>query len=230
VLRAEQLAAVGQLAAGVAHELRNPLTSIKMLVQAQREETEATGIPAEDLNVIELEIRRMERCLQSFLNFARPPKLERRPIEVRQIIDRTLALIGGRARKQNVAVTFSRPDFPVIVDADGEQIQQLLVNLVLNSLDVLPRGGRLEIELDSPDRGQVELRVRDTGPGIAPDFAPRLFQPFVSSKETGLGLGLVISRRIAEGHGGTLKAENQAGGGACFRTRLPVAELEAAVR
>lgn len=227
VLRAEQLAAVGQLAAGVAHELRNPLTSIKMLVQAQREETEASGIPAEDLHVIELEIRRMERCLQSFLNFARPPKLERRPIDLRQVVDRTLALIGGRARKQNVKVVFSRPDSAIVVDADGEQIQQLLVNLVLNSLDVLPRGGLLDIELDARDGGQVELRVRDTGPGIAADLAPRLFQPFISTKETGLGLGLVISRRIAEGHGGTLAAENQPSGGACFRLRLPVAEVEA---
>jgi two-component system sensor histidine kinase HydH len=109
----------------------------------------------------------------------------------------------------------------VVVEADGDQIQQLLVNLVLNALDVMPQGGELEINLHAPKNGHVELQVRDSGPGIAKEILPRLFHPFVSSKETGLGLGLVISKRIAESHGGTLQASNQKDGGACFVLRLP---------
>jgi signal transduction histidine kinase len=226
VLRAEQLAAVGQLAAGVAHELRNPLTSIKMLVQASREEAAARGLEGEDLHVIELEIRRMERTLQTFLDFARPPKPACRRLDLASAVQRTLALVGGRARKQQVAVTFRPPQTPVLVEADEEQLQQLLVNLTLNALDVMPRGGGLEIEIRPPrgtERGRVEVCVRDTGPGIAAEVLPRLFQPFVSGKETGLGLGLVTSRRIAESHGGSLEGHNQPGGGACFVLRLPAA-------
>ena len=226
VLRAEQLAAVGHLAAGVAHELRNPLTSIKMLVQTNREEAEARGVPADDLALIEQEVRRMERCLQTFLDFARPPRLERRPLDLGEVVKRTLTLIGGRARKQHVELRCTSLDVPVVVEADAEHLHQLLVNLALNALDVMPRGGTLGIDLRldsaSPDKEQVEVCVSDTGPGIAPEILPQLFQPFVSSKETGLGLGLVISRRIAESHGGSLHAADRPGGGACFTLRLPV--------
>jgi two-component system sensor histidine kinase HydH len=228
VLRAEQLAAVGQLAAGVAHELRNPLTSIKMLVQTGREEIEARGLPVADLDIIELEIRRMEKCLQTFLDFARPPRLERRPLDLAQQVERTLALIAGRGRKQHVQLLCTPPESPVVVDADAEQVQQLLVNLALNALDAMPKGGSLEMNIGPPEKGHVELRVNDTGPGIAPELLPRLFKPFVSSKETGLGLGLVISRRIAESHGGSLHAVNRPEGGACFVLRLPLPAEEGA--
>jgi signal transduction histidine kinase len=108
-------------------------------------------------------------------------------------------------------------------------MQQLLVNLALNALDAMPQGGSLDVSLGAPVHDQVELRVRDTGPGIAPALLPRLFEPFVSSKETGLGLGLVVSRRIAESHGGNLWVTNPPHGGACFVLRLPVAMQPAVV-
>jgi two-component system sensor histidine kinase HydH len=108
-------------------------------------------------------------------------------------------------------------------------MQQLLVNLALNALDAMPQGGSLDVSLSAPVHGQVELRVRDTGPGIAPALLPRLFEPFVSSKETGLGLGLVVSRRIAESHGGNLWVTNPPQGGACFVLRLPVVMQPAVV-
>jgi two-component system sensor histidine kinase HydH len=107
------------------------------------------------------------------------------------------------------------------VDGDQDQLQQLALNLVLNALDALPDGGAVEIDLRSPRDGYFELHVRDTGPGIAPHILPKVFEAFVSTKETGLGLGLAVSRRIAENHGGTLSAYNLPDGGSCFVLRLP---------
>jgi two-component system, NtrC family, sensor histidine kinase HydH len=219
--RAEQMAAIGQVAAGVAHEIRNPLTSIKGLVQVNLREADARGLPAEDLRVIEHEIRRMERTLQTFLDFARPPKPDRRRLDPAAVIDRVYTLVGGRARKQRVTLRLLRPDEAVWLDGDQDQLQQLLLNLVLNALDAMPDGGAVEIDLRPPRDGHVELFVRDTGPGIAADILPKVFETFVSSKETGIGLGVPVSRRIAEDHGGTLTAFNLPGGGACFVLRLP---------
>src|SRR4051794_25762361 len=134
MLRAESLSEVGQLAAGMAHELRNPLTAIKMLVQTNREEAEVLGLPAEDLNVIEKEILRMEARLNVFIDFARPPKPERRRVDLATVVGETLALVGGRARKQRVTLKFDPPATPIVVQADGEQVRQLLVNLALKAL------------------------------------------------------------------------------------------------
>ncbi|HYV37210.1 MAG TPA: ATP-binding protein, partial [Gemmataceae bacterium] len=121
-----------------------------------------------------------------------------------------------------VDIEFTPPAEPIMVTADGEQLQQLMVNLCLNALDAMPRGGTLRIDLSEIQGDQVELTVRDTGPGIAAKLLPALFVPFISTKETGLGLGLVTSRRIAESHGGSLQASNQAHGGACFTLRMPM--------
>lgn len=221
LLRSDQMAMVGQVAAGVVHELRNPLTSVKGLVQVNLKEARARGLPADDLRVIEQEIRRMERTLQAFLDFARPPRPERRSMNLIQLIDRTLALIRGRIEKQKVDLQFLRPAAPVVVEGDADQLQQLLVNLAMNALDVLPSPGSLEIELRTPHQGWVELRVSDNGPGIALLLLPRVFEAFVSGKHSGLGLGLTLSRRIAEDHGGDLAASNRPEGGACFVLRLP---------
>jgi signal transduction histidine kinase len=221
LLRAEQMMAVGQVASGVAHELRNPLTSIKGLIQVNLRELGARGLPVEDLEVIEHEIRRMEKTLQTFLDFARPPKPDRRLQDMTMIIERVLAVVAGRARKQAVALRFLKPESPVPAEVDGDQLQQLLLNLVLNALDALPHGGSVEIDLQSPRDSFLEIYVRDSGPGIAPHIIPKIFETFVSNKETGVGLGLPLSQRIAEDHGGTLTAYNLPDQGACFLLRLP---------
>jgi two-component system sensor histidine kinase HydH len=221
ILRAEQLAAVGQLAAGVAHEIRNPLTSIKLLVEMAREEAEAGQRPTDDLRIIEDEIRRMERSLNSFLAFARPPRPEKSPQHLADLIDQTLSLVQGRAARQRVSVDFRRPARSIVVEADGGQLQQVFVNLALNSLEAMRDGGRLTIDLKLPMNGDVELQVSDTGPGISPEMRPRLFEPFASDKETGLGLGLVISKRILEDHGGSIHLLEHNGSGASFVVKLP---------
>lgn len=221
LLRSDQLATAGQLAASVAHELRNPLTAVKGLVQVNLREARSRGLPSDDLRVIEEEVRRMERTLQVFLGFARPPRPERRRMSLTPLLDQTLTLVRGRIESQGVSLRVVQSPDPFLVEGDADQLQQLLLNLVMNALDVLPRGGSLEIELALSDQGGIELRVSDDGPGIASSVLPRVFEPFITNKESGLGLGLVVSRRIAEDHGGDLVASNRPEGGACFVLRLP---------
>ncbi|MFO0976066.1 MAG: ATP-binding protein [Planctomycetaceae bacterium] len=220
VLRSEQLAAVGQLAASVAHEIRNPLTSIKMLVQTALDPEDASSLTQEDLKIIEKEVRRMESSLRTFLDFTRPPKLQRRQLPLMPILQEVAGLIRGRADKQGVSVRLEVMNADVSVFADPEQLKQVLVNLMLNGLDAQPHGGTLRMTSQVIEN-EVELRVLDDGPGISDEMLPKLFQPFASSKETGIGLGLVISRRIVEDHGGRMTGENRDGGGAVFTIRLP---------
>ena len=221
VLRAEQLAAVGQLAAGVGHEIRNPLTSVKLLVQAGLED--GAGLAADDLRMIEAEVRRVEGSLRTFLDFARPPQAERRPTDLGAVVRGVADLLRGRAEKQRVAVRVDLPADPLTLTADPDQLRQVLVNLGLNALDAMPAGGALAFTARAGP-GRVGVEVADTGPGIPKGMLPRLLEPFASSKETGLGLGLVISRRIVEDHGGTLAAANRPGGGATFFVTLPIGE------
>ncbi len=224
ILRAEQLAAVGQLAAGVAHELRNPLMSIKMLVQTGLEGDPPSGMPPEDLRVVEAEVRRMEGYIRTFLDFARPPRSERRSADMGEVVRRAVTLTEGRARRQGVVLDTRLPPEPVVLEIDPEQVQQVLVNLLLNALDALPGGGAVEVVVAPPAEGRpVEVRVRDDGPGIDPPVLARLFEPFVTGREDGVGLGLSICKRLVEAHGGEIRADPAPGGGTVVSFTLPAA-------
>jgi two-component system sensor histidine kinase HydH len=144
-------------------------------------------------------------------------------LDVADVVTCSKALLEGRARNQRIHLTVQAPPAPAWLEADPDQLQQLLVNLLLYALDATPPGGVIEVTWGKAAGRSIELQVRDTGSGIPPEVAAHLFEPFVSSKETGLGLGLVVSRRIAEDHGGDLCGENRPGGGACFTVRLPQA-------
>jgi signal transduction histidine kinase len=241
VLRAEQLAAVGQLAAGMAHELRNPLMSMKILIQAAAEGADPAGLRGRDLTVLEEEITRLERLIQTFLDFARPPVLKKQLIAAQEIIEATLSLASPRAARQGVRIRWDRPRRPVLVEADLGQLRQVLLNLLFNALDVLPRGGAVRIEARKSGKskrrqGEVApagclsdaegrwllLRVADTGPGLPAELGQQIFEPFVSTKDTGIGLGLSICRRIVEAHGGDISAADRLEGGAVFTVRLPL--------
>jgi signal transduction histidine kinase len=220
MLRAEQLAAVGQLAAGIAHEIRNPLTSVKLLVGAARRSGDQRNLTLQDLDVIHHEIERLESRVQTLLDFARPTHSERRVCDLREIVKKSIELAQSRASQQNVAIVYRPPTDRVDVDIDPDQICSVLVNLYFNALDAMPTGGQLTIGLSRETN--VLLTVEDTGPGIEPELDGRLFTPFVSSKSTGTGLGLSVSRRIVVDHGGTLSGANRVGSsGACFTITLP---------
>ncbi|WP_020468945.1 sensor histidine kinase [Zavarzinella formosa] len=221
IRRSERLAAVGQLAAGVAHEIRNPLMSAILLLETARRDPAAGGLSDEELVMIENELLRIESSLKTFLDFARPPKLERTRADLAAVVRDALALTRGRIDRQNVRVILSHPKNECFIDGDKDQLRQVILNLILNALDVMPHGGNLTIELTQPTFGRLILSVADSGSGISPEIQPRLFEPFATNKETGIGLGLVVSKRIVEDHGGRLTGVNGPAGGAVFTVELP---------
>jgi two-component system, NtrC family, sensor histidine kinase HydH len=229
-LRAEQLAYVGQMAAGIAHEVRNPLMAIKILVQKAIECRTGQTFQPRDLRVLETEIVRVEQIITHFLDFARPPRIEKQVLEVRPLLERATASLEARAEQQDVHLRCLTPIEPVFLDVDAGQFQQVLYNLLINALDVLPAGGNVKVELSleqsHPEAVQTAvIQVEDDGPGLPAHLGEHIFEPFVSSKASGLGLGLSICRRIVEAHGGALRGANGPQG-AVFTMRLPVVESE----
>ncbi|MCE9561792.1 MAG: hypothetical protein K8U57_07030 [Planctomycetes bacterium] len=225
-LRAEQLAAVGQLAASMAHEVRNPLTSIKLLVGAALHGRCPEGLSTADLQVIHDEVGRLERKVQALLDFARPREGEHQPEDVGGIIQQVVDLVQQRLRQQAVSLLLELPPEPLTADLDRDQFKGVLINLIFNALDAMPSGGRLNIHLQREQPDRLRLAVADTGPGIDAAVVDRLFTPFFSTKLTGTGLGLSVSRRIVQAHGGSLTVSNQTGGGACFAIILPEGRMK----
>jgi signal transduction histidine kinase len=225
MLRAEQLSAVGQLAASVAHEIRNPLSGVKLLVEAARRPRNPLPLTAEDLDVIHGEIARVEQTVQGLLDFARLPKPARQRCDVRPLITRAIDLVQSRARQQQVELTVHCAEEPLVSDVDPNQLGTVFVNLLLNALDAMPKGGKLEVVLHRTD-DSVRCVVNDTGSGIPPEMVDLLFVPFCSSKPTGTGLGLSICRRILDEHGGHITAENRGEGGARFTVTIPCAPAD----
>ncbi|MCA9008395.1 MAG: hypothetical protein KDB01_01555 [Planctomycetaceae bacterium] len=241
VLRGEQLAVVGQLAAGVAHELRNPLMPVKVLVQSAIEKGDAGALRGAELQIVNDEIQRLEKSIQAFLDFARPPVLESVRAEIQEIIRRAVDLIATHAIRKQVTLELEMPQQPVFCLVDGPQLRQVLLNLFLNSFDAMQQGGRIHVRLseinepwaetvslqdalrirNSAHTDSIEITVTDSGPGFAQDMLAHVFEPFVTTKETGTGLGLSICERIITAHGGTILARNASTGGAEFVIRIP---------
>ena len=228
LFQSEKLAALGKLSAGIAHEIRNPLTSIKILIHSLVDEQATETSREKDLAVIEAEIERVNKIIKQFLDFARPrpPSLE--PMEVKAILEETLALLVYEMEAQKISLERSyAPDIP-LVPMDREQMKQVFLNLMLNAIQAMERGGHLRVAIrwrpaPSGDGGRsvAEITVQDTGPGMEEDIQRKIFEPFFSTKEEGIGLGLPIARRIVEEHGGEVQVESRAGEGTTFTITLP---------
>ena len=221
LLRTEQLSQVGQLAAGIAHEIRNPLTGIKLLVEAALRPQSPRPLNLEDTQVIYREVKRLEQTVGHFLHFARLPAPQVAPCDFREVIRQAWEVVQVRARQQHVEPVFHLPLQPVIVSVDAGQLNTVLVNLFLNALDAMRNEGKLEVHLTPPDQGAIRLKICDSGPGIPPEIQEKLFQPFATTKPHGTGLGLFLTGRILDEHGGAINAVNRQEGGACFTITLP---------
>jgi len=235
VVRSERLAAVGQLAAGVAHEIRNPLTTVKLLVQTGYLGDCQTriGEREQQQRLIIDEIDRMERTIQSLLEFARPATPRRTQHDVRETLQRVTNLVTARAGQQGVQLSLNLGPDCLLLTADREQMLQVFVNLFLNGIEAMPKGGRLEVEAALSNghhrEPEVVVSVSDEGAGVPPEILPHLFEPFVTSKERGTGLGLAVSRRIVHEHQGTIAVDRSRFGGARFTVRLPTQEIHSPV-
>jgi signal transduction histidine kinase len=221
LLRTEQLSQVGQLAAGVAHEIRNPLTGIKLLAEAALRPQAPRPLNMEDTRLVLREVKRVEQTVQQFLNFARLPAPQIARCDLCEIIRQAWELVRVRAQRQQVEPVLHLPAEPVFVSADAGQLTTVLVNLFLNALDAMATAGRIEVTLGPGQSGAVQLRICDSGPGIPPEIQSRLFQPFATNKPHGTGLGLFLTGRIIDEHGGAISASNRQEGGACFTITLP---------
>jgi signal transduction histidine kinase len=222
-LRAEQLAWAGQMAAGIAHDVRNPLMAIKLLIQALADGRAGNRLRPRDVQVLEEEIIRLEQTITTFLDFARPPRPDKKRVEVGGLVEQVVERIRARAELQGVTLGVDLPAH-AYVEADANQLQQVLYNLLFNALDAQPAGGAIRIGLGVLRPGWLELLLEDEGPGLPTQIRDRVFEPFVSTKETGMGLGLSICRRVVESHGGEIAAADRAGGGTVFAVRLPAAD------
>lgn len=230
-----QLAALGKVAVSVVHELRNPLSAIRMNVRILADELGQTALDGQGLDVIEREIDRMDLYLEELVSLrpdaadARQPAFRSRHgvVNLPDVVSSVVALLDARCRHAGIRIRAEEDSpLPAIV-GDSSRLRQVVMNLALNAMDAMPGGGDLTIRSAAAADGQfAECRVLDTGPGLDAESLQRAFEVFVTTKPHGAGLGLYISRRIVQQHDGTIEARNREDGGAEFIVRLPAAPSE----
>ena len=228
ISRQERLSELGNMAATVAHEIRNPLNSVSMGLQRLKGEFTPTQDPDDYtrfLNLMQGEVRRLNSIVEQFLSLARPLKLQPEKLSVEEFLQELTGLTRDEANAANVQIALNVfPELPLL-EADRNYLKQLLLNLVLNGIQAMPRGGTLTIEA-RPDKDFLELTVKDQGTGMEPETLKRIFEPYFTTKTNGSGLGLAIARSIIEAHHGTIAVESAPQKGSRFQIRLPFKFVE----
>ncbi len=226
VRRSERLASLGRLAAGVAHEIRNPLSSIRGFAQYFNRRLKGQEEEQGYASIMIKEVDRLNRVITELLDFARPKEPHRERQAMEEIVDDSLTLLRAEFTQKKITIEKSfAPDLPK-VSVDRDQISQALLNLFLNSLESMERGGKVEVSLKKIDQpSALEIAITDTGRGIGREDLGKVFEPFFSTKRKGSGLGLAIVHQIiVEGHGGDVAVESREGIGTTFRITLPAGE------
>jgi two-component system, NtrC family, sensor kinase len=223
--QADKLASVGRLAAGIAHEINNPLTGVLSYASLLRKRLEGDGATCEDLDVIVRETVRCRGIIRGLLDFARPAAPARKPVDPNEVVRRAVSVVMTQLALNHVDLSIDlAADLP-IVQADANQIQQVVVNLLLNAADAIgSEGGNIRVTTRRGPASSIELLVEDNGQGISPEDLPRIFEPFFTTKGNhGTGLGLAVSWGIVEAHGGSLEVHSEPGHGTQFTLRLSTA-------
>ena len=222
--RADRLSALGELSAGMAHEIRNPLWSIKGTAEILRDGVAPDDPKLEFADILIKEVDRLNKVLEDFLRFARPEPVEHGRFSPNKAIEEVLELTRQQALRNRVEVEVVLAE-DIEIPGRGEQIQQALLNLVLNALQVMPDGGQLKVS-STVHGNEVGIHVSDSGPGIAMEDRERIFNPFVTTRDSGTGLGLAITQRIIQSHDGHIHLESTPGHGSSFTLCLPISMRE----
>jgi signal transduction histidine kinase len=212
LLQVEKMAMVGKLAAGMAHSIRNPFTSVKMRLFSLGRTLNLNAAQKEDFDVISGEIRHIDTIVQNFLEFSRPPKLAMQSVNPSSVVDNTLKLLTQRLKSYNVNVQIVRARKLPDVSADPEQLKEVFVNLFINACEAMGKNGTItvheDVHQDQTHGEVVQIRISDDGPGIPSTIIDRVLEPFFTTKEEGTGLGLSIASRIIEEHGGRIEVSS----------------------
>lgn len=219
--RADRLSSLGELSAGIAHEIKNPLASIRGSLEIVGAEFPQGHPKREFIQIMEKELHQLNRIVSEFLDFSRVPRPVRAPCDIREVIDSLKVLCSKEAARNSVELRVSFAETLPELNLDASQVQQALLNVVLNGIQAMPRGGRLDVALTRSNEG-VRIEIRDQGAGVAPDQRTRIFDPFFTTKARGTGLGLPIAQKLIRAQGGDIRLrEDDPGPGALFVIELP---------
>ncbi|MDH7479945.1 MAG: ATP-binding protein, partial [Syntrophomonadaceae bacterium] len=223
--RADRLAAIGEIAAGVAHEIRNPLTSIKGFVQFIEEELDEYDHRLEYTKIIIREVDRVNKIVNELLYYARPSESQITLADVNRVLEDTLVLVNIKMLQPGITLRKKLAhDLPPVL-MDEEQIKQVFLNLIINSIQAIEDSGEITIETGQGENNRfVQVAFHDTGVGIPPDLRAKIFDPFFTTRKKGTGLGLAVVSKIVENHGGFIEVSSQPGRGSTFVVSLPIPE------
>lgn len=222
VRKADRLAAIGELSAGIAHELRNPLASISGSIEMLAGELEVSGEHEHLMQLIIRESDRLDSIISDFLDFAKLRTPVKRPMQLERCLSDVLMLLRNNTGKSaGMTINLETPDVACLVRADDDQMRQVFTNLAINACEAVDGSGELTVSVIAPDDATVEIAFRDNGPGIGEEEIDRLFEPFFTTKDGGTGLGLAIANKIVQAHGGSIEFHNGENGGAEFKITLP---------
>lgn len=224
ILRNQRLASVGRLAAGVAHEVRNPLSSIKGFATYFKERHRDKPEDQQIAGIMIQEVDRLNRVIGQLLDFARPIKINPKKVSIPQLVDDVIKLVEAQATEKNIQIESHTAERLHYASIDTDRINQVMLNLFLNALEAMEAGGRLSVEADKSDEGRwIFFRVSDTGQGIPAQNLSKVFDPYYTTKSIGTGLGLAIAHNIVDAHGGRIDVASTAGQGTTFTVRIPSA-------
>jgi len=222
--RSERLAALGKMAAGVAHELRNPLSSIKGLAVLLKKSVDPGAKNTDTADILVREVDRLNRSIGELLDYAKPGSLTKEPVAFAEFIDKTVSLVRMDTESYGIDIVVQVAEALPSVMIDRDKMSQVLLNLMLNSIQAMPEGGELRLEAQINNDGKIVLRVSDTGHGIDKENLGKVLDPYFTTKSNGTGLGLALSTKIIEEHGGKIKISSVPGKSTCVEVVLPAAE------